>query len=490
MALSIRTKLFLTLLFASGFSLLAVQASMYWSFRDGLREMIEQRLQARLQDMAARLVEQYREDGDWSRLASDRRLWLGLVDQRWHRNRSDCQEERLRGSRSLWEDRASQTSIPDRRQSVPGRPAQRRRVSFDRRLMLFDAQGETLIGQGGPPKRALRVPLVLDGTSIGELVLLPGPALHEAAEQRFHQRQTTALPIIALAALSLSALLAWWLSRWLARPVLGFRDVARQLASGQFAVRAAVAGRDELAGLGQDLNALAATLAHNEQARRRWVADISHELRTPVSLLRAQIEALQDGLRPLDADTLASLHGDTMRLSHLIDDLYQLSLSDLGALSYRKRATNLAEVLAVEVDSFRALFEAAKLGLTFDNRLRMPTIIQADPQRLAQLIANLLRNSLQYTDPGGSLAISLSLGADGGLQMDFQDTTPGVPETERARLFERLYRVEPSRSRDAGGAGLGLAIAQKIVEAHQGHIEALAAPQGGLWIKVLLPRTS
>ncbi|WP_462322258.1 ATP-binding protein [Halochromatium sp.] len=508
MTLSIRTKLFLTLLFACGLSVLAVQTSMYWTFQQGLKQMIAQRLQTRVEAIGARLVEQYREDGSWSRIANERWLWRSLIDPRSAHDLSadgDDEPDALNQHPLL---DAAQRRFAGEPLQRPGQRAEQRpghggsqgshRGRLARRLMLLDAEGQAIAGPSlrstadpralDPTHPILRQPLNLDGSHVGELVLLAGPPLHEAAELRFRQHQTAALPIIALTTLSLSALLAWWLSRWLARPVLRFRDVTRRLASGDFAAEAPAAGGDELAALGRDLNALALTLQQNEQARRRWVADISHELRTPVGLLRAELEAMQDGVRPLNLDTVANLHGDSMRLSHLIDDLYQLSLSDLGGLSYRKTKTDLAAVLEAELISFRASFADAGLALDWDHRLRKPALIQADPQRLSQLFANLLRNSLQYTDPGGTLVVRLTQAADGWLAIDFQDSAPGVSEADRARLFERLYRVESSRDRKAGGAGLGLAIAKTIVLAHQGSIEALAAPQGGLWVRILLPQ--
>lgn len=501
MTLSIRAKLFFTLLFACALSVVVVQASMHWSFHQGLRDMIEQRLRARAEEIGARLEEQYRADGGWSRIVEDQRLWLALVERRGFSH--GVAYRTAAGPLPECEIRAAEAPTWPRSATDPcwddGFPRGRRRAMFASRLALLDAEDRVLIGRVGRvgdaatdplPARALRLPLESDGVRIGALVLMPGPPLHEAAELRFRARQTAMLPIIALATLSLSALLAWWLSRWLSRPVGRFRAVARRLAGGQFDARAPDTGRDELAALGRDLNALAVSLEQNEQARRRWVADISHELRTPVSLLRAAIEAMQDGVRPLDSTNLSALHGDTLRLSHLIEDLYQLALSDLGALSYRKVNVDLAEVLADGIASFRASFQAAGLALRFDNRLRTPAIIDADPQRLAQLFANLLRNSVQYSDRGGALDVCLHAVGHGWLEIDFQDTAPSVAETERARLFERLYRVEPSRSRRAGGAGLGLAITKNIVEAHQGSIEALAAPQGGLWIRILLPHAS
>jgi two-component system sensor histidine kinase BaeS len=284
----------------------------------------------------------------------------------------------------------------------------------------------------------------------------------------------------------LSATFAFPLSKRLSRPVLSFRDTARRLAAGDFGARVPTTGSDELGRLGRDINTLAETLERNEQARRRWVADISHELRTPLAVLRAEIEAVQDGVRPLDRAAVDSLHGDVLRMGRLVDDLYELSMTDLGALSYHKSETEPAEVLEEDLNAFRGRFAAAGLSLRLENRLSGSVTLQADEHRLSQLFRNLLRNSLQYTDKDGGLAVTLAR-EGGDLIVDFEDTAPGVPEESLPHLFERLFRVEVSRSRDKGGAGLGLAICRNIVEAHGGTIEARPSPQGGLWIRMRFP---
>ena len=158
----------------------------------------------------------------------------------------------------------------------------------------------------------------------------------------------------------------------------------------------------------------------------------------------------------------------------------------MGALSYRKEATDLAQVLAADLKAFAPKFEEAGLDLAFQNRLTRSQQLQADTQRLSQLFRNLLGNSLRYTDPGGGLTVTLAE-EDEHLNLDFQDTGPGVPPEALPRLFDRLYRVEGSRSRHTGGAGLGLAICRNIVDAHGGTIMARQAPQGGLWIHIELP---
>jgi two-component system sensor histidine kinase BaeS len=292
--------------------------------------------------------------------------------------------------------------------------------------------------------------------------------------------------VIAAGMVLIAAVLAYPLSRRLVRPVRAFQQTAQRLAGGDYEARVQVQGGDEIARLGRDLNALAAALGRNEQARRRWVADISHELRTPIALLRAELEAIQDGVRPLDRTAVDALHGDVLRLGRLVDDLYELSMTDLGALRYRMVPTDIGEVLEADLDALRPRFAAAGLTLMYEDRRPARTESPADPDRLSQLFRNLLRNSLQYTDPGGSLEVRLHQGGD-RLTLDFQDSAPGVPPEALPRLFDRLYRIDTSRSRNTGGAGLGLAIAKNIVEAHGGTIRADPSPAGGLWIRVEMP---
>jgi len=355
--------------------------------------------------------------------------------------------------------------------------------------MLLDAQGAIIYGRPDLlPSATKRYPIEMDGRRIGSLALLPGPLISGRGEMRFLERQTSAFAVIALAMVALSAALAFPLARRLARPLRDFQGTAQRLAAGDYTARVAVMGGDELGRLGRDLNGLAETLERNEHARRRWVADISHELRTPLAVPRAELEALQDDVRPLDGAAVNSLHGDTLRLGRLVDDLYELSMSDLGALTYRKTETDPAEVLTADVDAFQTKFAAAGLTLCLDNRLSEPLVLRADEHRLSQLFRNLLRNSLQYTDAGGELMVILNRKGD-DLVIDFQDTAPGVPPSALPHLFDRLYRVDGSRSRNTGGAGLGLAIVRNITEAHGGRIEARPGPAGGLWIRMRLPST-
>jgi two-component system sensor histidine kinase BaeS len=488
MTLSIRNKLFLTLLLAGALVVGGMLVFMRWSFHYGLEEFALARQEERVGQITERLADLYRRDGGWEQLRKDRRLWIATLFGQGDQVTPGSPHHDGMPFRRGWMRHApgeSRAWPPDRvlQAHPPGAPPR----PVELRLMLLDAGGALLYGRPELLASATnRYPVEVDGQQVGTLVLLPGPPISQQGEIRFLERQTSAFLVIALVMVALSAALSFPLAKRLVRPVNNFQATAQRLAAGDYTARVAVTGDDELGRLGRDLNGLAEALERNEHARRRWVADISHELRTPLAVLRAELEALQDGVRPLDRVAVDSLHGDALRLGRLVDDLYELSMSDLGALTYRKAETDLAEVLAVDVEAFRTKFATASIALDMDNRLTEPVQLQADEHRLSQLFRNLLRNSLQYTDAGGALKVILERMGD-DLFIDFQDTAPGVPPDTLPHLFDRLYRVEGSRSRNTGGAGLGLAIAKNIAEAHGGDIEALPSPTGGLWIRVRLP---
>lgn len=480
--MSIRTKLFLALLGTGSLVALAMLVFMGWSFERGLADLMRAREEQQISAIAERLAEIYRRDQGWEILRQDRRLWVTTLfgatgaGVRGHPPR--------RGPHRRLRDLMQSGTWPPPRALGPRAP-EASPLPVELRLMLLDADGEVVYGRPQLLPGTKRYPVQLDGVRIGELALLPGPSAADLGEIQFQARHARALTLVALGMIVLSALVAYTLTRRLLRPVRGFQETARRLAAGDLSARAPSGANDELGHLGRDLNTLAETLEANEQARRRWVADISHELRTPLSLLRAELEALQDGVRSMDRAAVDALHGDALRLKRLVDDLHDLSLTDLGAQSYRKSEIDPTAILAEDCAAFEPRFAAAGLTLALNSTLSGPVYLLADPDRLSQLFRNLLANSLAYTDPGGRLEISVA--ATGiGLAIDFQDSPPGVPAHALPHLFERLYRVEGSRSRDTGGAGLGLAIAANIVAAHGGRIEAKPAPQGGLWIHIEL----
>jgi two-component system sensor histidine kinase BaeS len=352
------------------------------------------------------------------------------------------------------------------------------------RLSVLDAEHQLVVGGRRESAHATLRPIRQDDRVVGWLRLTPLPAVTDELDRRFLTEQSQAFSLIAAVAMALAVGVSVCLARHFLAPVTDLTHGTRALIAGQFTTRIRVASGDELGKLARDFNTLAQTLSSNEQARRHVTADIAHELRTPLAILRGEIEALADGIRTCDAAALQSLHTEVLRLHTLVEDLYHLSLSDLGALTYRKAPLDLAALLANAVHAFADRW--AEQHLTLEESCWAPVWVFADEERLSQLFTNLFENTLRYTDPGGQIHVWYEQQAD-TVAIHVQDSAPGVPEDALPKLFERWYRVETSRNRSSGGTGLGLAISKNIVEAHEGKIWAEPSPLGGLWIQILLP---
>jgi two-component system sensor histidine kinase BaeS len=483
----IQYKLFLAMLAATAAVVLCMFLVVRWSFDRGFLRFVHALDQDRLDTLAGRLEEAYAAEGSWRFVVDD--------PQRWQRLLLASLADRLREPPAYGPE--EEGGPPGERSNPRGRKGYGRRAAapprfsppgggFIRRVVLLDAGKERVVG---PPEQAADMmwkPLEHDGKTVGYVGVLPPRIVSDLRQMRFVREQKNAFALIALAMALVAALLSVPLARQMVRRIRELADATHGLASGKFDIRVPSESSDELGQLARDFNTLALTLEKNEQARRQWVADISHELRTPLSVLRAEIEALQDGIRQATPQAIGALHGEVMKLGRLVNDLYELSLSDLGALAYRRSDTDLAQVLFHAVDSYHQEFAARNVALVAGPPSGQGFPVFADPDRLHQLFVNLLENSLKYTDPGGRLQVRIErLGRRAAVH--FQDSGPGVPDSEIGKLFERLYRVEGSRSRATGGAGLGLAICRNIVEAHDGTIAAFPSPSGGLWVKVELP---
>ncbi len=461
MTFRIHHRLFLTLLAASGVVVLCMFFIMQWSMNRGFVRYVNTVEEERIERLAAGLEQGWAETRSWAFLKEDPSAWVRLFAMV---QGGDPEEARIAMER--WQER--------------GRPP----GALLRRSVLLDADRNVILGQSRREEEMIFRPLTVDGRVIGFLGQVSRQDLSNIHELRFVQQQKLTMTLVAAVVLLVSGVLSLALAHRLVRPLKEMASATHRLAAGEYAVRVPISSSDELGQLARDFNELALTLEKNEKARRGWVADISHELRTPLSVLRGEIEALQDGLRRPTPDALRSLHTEVMQLTRLVEDLYQLSLSDLGALTYRKAPVDLVEIVEQAVDPLWDDFARKEIHF----QMRLPdeaVVVFADAERLHQLFANLLENALKYTDGPGTVKLSLEKGA--WATVHILDSAPGVPEEEMGKLFDRLYRVENSRNRATGGAGLGLAICRNIVEGHAGAIEARPSPQGGVWITVKFP---
>jgi two-component system sensor histidine kinase BaeS len=360
------------------------------------------------------------------------------------------------------------------------------RMRFDPRIALLDNEKIRVVGDMRNASERQLKEITYDNQVIGYLAHVPRNQIFDNTEIRFAEEQGRTFSLIALVIAIISTIIALPLSRSLVKPIQSVAEGSKKLASGEYSARIQEGPNDEIGSLARDFNSLAHTLEQNEQARRKWIADISHELRTPLAILRGEIEALQDGIRKPTADRLDALHKQILNLNHLVGDLYELSLSDIGALNYQKESVNIVEIIEDSMHSMLDDFETHQLTLIKEYDSDIALTVFADQARLTQLFTNLLINSLRYTDEGGHLIVKI-LHDHSFVTIEFIDTAPGVPAEDVDKLFDRLFRLESSRNRETGGAGLGLSICSNIVEAHEGLISAQQSPEGGLWITVKLP---
>jgi len=489
MNLRLWQRLFLTFAALASIALVGFVIWQQQAFRKGFLAYLDQAALERLQPVSDRLAQAYDENGNWDFLRNDTRQFGELILPERHRaQRQSKRIERLREALppEAAADVAQRHPPPAWRENEREREGRRRVLegSLLSRLLLVDAQGAPVVGDPAIARGSASVPIMLDGERIGSLLLAALPRIRSAADLAFAREQLRNALIAGVAILGLALLLAFALARWLLTPVRELAAGTRALAAGDYTRRMGNRRRDELGALAADFNHLAHTLEQHREARRRWGADIAHELRTPLSILRGEIQALQDGVRTATPAALNSLHAECERMGGLIEDLYQLSLADAGALEYHFEPLDMGEVLAEALETQLPSLEES--GLAVATAIASVPPIRGDARRLGQLIDNLLMNTRRYTDAPGRLRIELSAVA-GEVILVLEDSAPGVPSDSLELLFDRLYRVDASRNRAAGGTGLGLAICLAIVTAHGGHIAASASALGGLRIEVRLP---
>lgn len=287
----------------------------------------------------------------------------------------------------------------------------------------------------------------------------------------------TGLIVVVLIILALS--IARRTFRRIAGPVGGLIEAAGRVEAGDYNARVREHGGPELRSLARAFNAMTSRLEMNESQRKQLLADVTHELRTPLTVLQGNIEALLDGVRPLDRDHIVPLLDETRVLSRLVDDLRTLSLAEAGALTLHREPTALDTIARDVCTTFAG--QAAESGVSLLTTGRANA--DADPIRLREVIANLVANALRYTPAGGSIAIDLRT-TGGTAEVVVRDTGRGIAQEALGSIFERF-----SKSTDSPGAGLGLAIAKGLVVAHGGEIRAESEPGQGTRIVFTLPGT-
>lgn len=496
---TLRVKLFLAIAGANVVLVMTAYLIYSWSFDKGLVEYLNQADEARLQPLIVRLADGHRQNGSWDWITEDRQRWQELSREvlgtgRMPRRNADAPP--AHGTPPNAEPRhATAPNAPSGPPAPPVQPVPPSApgalpvpsvpppLTIDPRLLLLDPQRNLLAGPEGRTEQAVLKPILVNAQLVGYLGYVPRLQIVASLERVFLAQQTRTFAAIALGMLAAVLLNAALIARWLAGRLRVLGEGTAAVAQGDYSVRLPARGHDELAQLADAFNHMATSLQAARQARQQWIADIAHELRTPLATLRAEIEALQDGIRQPNAANLDSLAQEVHRLTRLVDDLRLLSLSDLGALDYRLDTLDLGRFVGHHLSD-----AAHALGtpLQVHTELAEGVQVRADGDRLDQVLSNLLQNTHRYTDAPAALHVQVQREGTQA-RLTWEDSGPGVPPEALPRLTERLYRVDESRASASGGSGLGLAIARAIVEGHGGRMQASASALGGLRWDIWLP---
>ncbi|HEY7826834.1 MAG TPA: ATP-binding protein [Candidatus Limnocylindrales bacterium] len=290
---------------------------------------------------------------------------------------------------------------------------------------------------------------------------------------------------IALVVLGLAAVISR--IRTVAGPIDEMVEATRRVGSGDYAVRVRQPRRGprELGELAAGFNTMAERLEIDERQRRSLLADVSHELRNPLAVVRGNLEAIIDGVHPADQAHLASILDETLVLGRLVEDLRTVALSEAGTLALHREPTDLGLLIHEAARSFETMAATASVGIEVSASADAPDlpVLEVDPVRIREVLDNLIANALRYTPPGGTVTIEAGLAPSGrSVSVSVSDTGSGIAPEVRTHLFERFAKTGDSR-----GSGLGLAIARNLVEAHSGSIGAEGRPGGGTIIRFSLP---
>ena len=350
---------------------------------------------------------------------------------------------------------------------------------YEQRIVLTDAKGVVVADSQGElqgeynnpdsPGRPLRS--LWPAGNIGTLYVTSKSAGELSFESLQILFRTIGLYFLwgGLIAVAIALIITFFLSRRILSPVKALTYAAKRLGRGDFKQRVEVKDKSELGELANTFNAMASDLERAEQLRQNMVADVAHELRTPLSNIKGYLEAVRDGVITPDADTIRMLDEEATLLARLVDDLQELSLAEAGELKLTRQATDIADLINQTVSAIEAKAMVKGISVSTELADKLPPV-NIDTHRISQVLRNLLENAIIHTTAGGNIKVT-AVPQSNWVEVRVVDTGEGIPAEELPFIFERFYRVDKSRARATGGSGLGLTIARRLVEAHGGEIK-------------------
>lgn len=343
----------------------------------------------------------------------------------------------------------------------------------------------TWIGKQSDKIPGMHEALMSNEDKIGELIIYQKAMGIYNVEQQFMQSVKTSIIFGSLITVIIAVLLSIFLSNKVTKPLEKLMLGIRRLAKGDTSYRVEVSTNDEFSQLAKAFNEMSSKLEQNEEVRKTLVADVAHELRTPLSVLRGRLESIQEGAIHPTQEVIIQLNDEVYRLSRLVNDLQQLSLAEAGKLPLKKLNTEMNELIYKIIENFKWLADEKNITITTNLEENLKAFIDKD--RITQVIINLIGNALRHTPEYGKLDIDLLKYKDNELEIRIADSGPGIEEEFLPFIFERFYRTDTSRSRDQGGTGLGLSIAKGYVLAHNGSISVKSNKKEGTTFIIHLP---
>lgn len=367
---------------------------------------------------------------------------------------------------------------------------------YDRQIVLADADGTVVADSRGDllgkeysldlPGETISPPW--GGYTLGTLYLGPRPSPDPISAWRLHNPIRQYILWGGLIGGGVALAIIFVLSRRILNPIKALTLIARRFGRGDFSHRLKLKDKGEVGELARTFNSMANNIERAEQLRKSLVADVAHELRTPLSNIQGYLEAVRDGVIKPDADTIRSLDEEVMLLSRLIDELQELNLAEAGELKMACQPENITGVINKVVAAVQAQAMAKGVSISIDLPDKLSSV-NIDSHRISQVLRNLVENAVAHTAKGGSITVSVSQRGK-WMKVAVTDTGEGIPAEDLPDIFERFYRVDKSRARATGGSGLGLTIAKRLVEAHGGKIKAWSKPGKGSRFTFTLPITS
>lgn len=355
-------------------------------------------------------------------------------------------------------------------------------------VVILDPSGEIVVNTANKEdnKASIREPLEVKGKTIGTIIAFPDKSASVSRlEQQFVQSVNLTILFGFLFAGLITVLIGVFLSKKITRPLSQLVSGIQHVSKGNTKFRVTIDSKDEFKKLGEAFNQMTDTLERTEHVRKSLIADVAHELRTPLSIIRAKLESIQTGALEATEEVILHVSDEVYRLSRLVNDLQQLSLAESGSLSLHKERTEINGFIQSIFSQFQWFAEEKDIRLHL-NKSATDMFLHIDRDRMTQVVVNLLGNALNYTPASGAVTVNVKVERQSVI-LSFQDTGSGIDEQKLPFIFERFYRTDESRKREKGGTGLGLSIAKGFVEAHDGNVKVTSTKGEGTMFEVRLP---